>query len=266
MELGCSTLLFGGFDLDTALREIGEAGYTAIELTAIPGMGDFVPVDREEGFYRDLLAQITDYNLAIESLGASTNLLDENARKRFIRLMEIGHILKAPAITTGSGGVQDDPDSFEQVIKVLQSLTPVAQRTGVKISIKPHVRSAVYNTPTALRMMERVDRQWIGINFDASHLWRANETPEESLEQLRDYIVTARIRDTLSRDIPIGPVETQVPGGGAMNLPAICAGLKRLPKVHWAVLEIVGTKGMPLEEVRSVVVRSYQVLKPYFEN
>ncbi len=37
-DLGCSTILYGGFSLEQALEGIAQAGYKAIELCARPGM------------------------------------------------------------------------------------------------------------------------------------------------------------------------------------------------------------------------------------
>src|SRR5262249_8808413 len=149
--------------------------------------------------------------------------------------------LGAPAITTGSGGVSDDPGSFHEVVQGLRDLTAVGADQGIRLSIKPHVRQAVYSTATARRMLELVDRPRVGLNFDAHHLWRVGENPEESLMVLEPRVITAHLRDTLSRDLAIGPVETQLPGGEAMNLAAICAGLTKLP-LDDAVVEIVGTR------------------------
>jgi sugar phosphate isomerase/epimerase len=257
LKLGCSTLLFGGHSLDVALDGIARAGYRAIELCAIPGMAEHLRSDRPPGFYADLAARIRAAGLAIESVGASTNLLDPERRRAFAGIIAIAGRLGAPAITTGSGGASDDPDSFREVVEVLRELATVGADHGVRLSIKPHVRQAVYSTATAQRMLELVDRPEVGLNFDASHLWRVGESPEESLAILGPWIVTARVRDTLSRDLAIGPVETQLPGGGAMNLPAICAGLRKLP-LDYAVVEIVGTREWPVEQIQTAIEAAFR--------
>jgi len=265
MKLGCSTILYGGYDLDTALDGIKRAGYEAIELCSIQGMAEHLPVDQSPQYYQDVVGRISERGLAIESIGASTNLLDQECRRRFIKLMHIAKDIGAPALTTGSGGTSDDEESFKTVVNTINELARIGAELGVKLSIKPHVRSAVYSTKTALRFMREVDTNWVGLNYDASHLWRTpeKEMPEESLKQLAPYIFTARIRDTLSRDIPIGSVENQIPGRGAMNLSAICEGLKGVQGLEYVTLEIVGTKDFPLEEVQRVVEESKRYLDRY---
>jgi sugar phosphate isomerase/epimerase len=256
MELGCSTILYGGYPLDTALDHVKRAGYKAIELCAIPGMAEHLSDAASLDELRQVRRKVHDRGLAIESVGASTNVLDPERRARFERLIQAAGVLGAPAITTGSGGVSDDPASFDETVRVWQELARVATESGVRLSVKPHVRAAVYSTPTALRFVERVS---VGLNFDASHLWRADETPEESLRRLAPYLATGRVRDAVSREPGgPGPIEQQIPGGGQMNLPAILAGMAALPYV---VLEIVGTRDMPLEQIDEAVQTSLHRLE-----
>ncbi|HEX5416662.1 MAG TPA: sugar phosphate isomerase/epimerase [Chloroflexota bacterium] len=265
MQIGCSTILYGGYPLDVALDGIRRAGYAAIELCAIPGMADHLPADATPAAYAAIRRQVADAGLAIESIGASTNLLDPDRRARFTRLIKAAAQLGAPALTTGSGGSSDDEASYQQVLATLKELAHVAEGEGVKISIKPHVRAAVYSTPTALRFVQDLPGDTIGLNYDASHLWRANETPEDSLAKLGGHLATARIRDAVSREPGgPGPVDEQIPGNGAMNVEAIARGLAILPQVSYTVLEIVGAKNLPLDDVHRVVTTSADRLKSLF--
>lgn len=265
MQIGCSTILYGGYSLDVALDGIRKAGYAAIELCAIPGMADHLSADADSATCTAIRRKVDEAGLKIESIGASTNLLDPDRRARFVRLIKAAARLGAPALTTGSGGISDDEASYGQVVETLRELATVAAGEGVKISIKPHVRAAVYSTPSALRFVQDLPGPWIGLNFDASHLWRADETPEDSLAQLGSFLATARIRDAVSREPGgPGPVDEQIPGNGAMNLPAIARGLASLPRISYTVLEIVGAKNLPLDEVQRVVATSADRLTALF--
>ena len=243
MELGCSTVLYGALPLERALEGIRRAGYRAVELCAIQGMANHLPDDLHQNGYRDIVLMVNDHGLAIESVGVSTNLLDGQAAFRLVRLLKAAALIGAPYVTTGAGGKPDDEDSFKKVAATLNELAKTASHIGTRISLKPHVNTAMYSTKTALRVMSEVDTQWIGLNVDASHLWRTpeQEVPEETISRLLPYLFTARIRDTLSRETAIGPVETQIPGGGAMNLPAIVSAFKQKRDLEYLTVEIVGT-------------------------
>ena len=46
MKLGANTVLFGGYDMDTAFRCIALAGYDGIEVAAIDSMCEHLVLDR----------------------------------------------------------------------------------------------------------------------------------------------------------------------------------------------------------------------------
>jgi sugar phosphate isomerase/epimerase len=267
-QLGCSTILYGGFSLDEALAGIAKAGYRAIELCARPGMAPHLEIGRPASYYAEVKAKAASYGLVIESIAGTGGVGMDSPE--FDKVIEAAKLVGAPAIAEGAGGKADDEESFKQVVARMNAVSERTSKAGIQLSIKPHVGNAVYSTQTALRFMREVNRRWVGINFDASHIWRtaAAEDPVESLKQLKDVVMTLRIRDNReSRERPIGPVETQIPGKGAMNLPALAAVMKTIDHVRYITLEIVGTHGgtnTPLNEVQRVVNESIAYLKPLF--
>ena len=267
-NLGCSTILYGGFSLEPTLEGIAKAGYKAIELCARPGMAPHLEIGRTASYYEGIKAQIASHGLVIESI-AGTGGIGMNSPE-FDMVIEAAQQVGAPALAEGAGGKSDDEASFKQIVELINATAARTSQAGIKLSLKPHVNNAVYSTETALRLMREVDREWVGINFDASHIWRteAAEDPVESLQQLKDYITTLRIRDNReSREGPIGPVETQIPGKGSIDLPALAAVMSTIDHVPYVTLEIVGTHGgtdTPLAEVQRVVADSIAYLEPLF--
>src|SRR5439155_24972208 len=142
-------------------------GYKAIELCAIQGMANHLPDDLDVSGYEEIGKRIAARGLAIESIGVSTNLLDGQAAYRLVRILKAAAVLGAPCVTTGSGGKSGDEESFKKVVATIGELSKTARQIGTKISIKPHVSSAVYSTKTALRFMREMDREWVGLNVDA---------------------------------------------------------------------------------------------------
>ncbi len=260
MKLGCSTLLFGDLDLRQALDEIAAIGFKAVELCTIPGMAEHLFLEQPDDYYQGVRRSLEQRGLTLESVGASTSLVDEGGRERFKKAIEAAAKIGAPYITSGSGGVSDDEESFAQTVAAIKEVAAVGQQLGVKISIKPHVRAAVYDSKSALRMLEEVGSDFVGINFDPTHIFRVGEDPLQALEALKDHIFTLRFRDTASTTLDIGPVEGQIPGRGRMPVDEICQAYKALAAPDIVTLEIVGTKGMELEQVRDVVKQCYEYM------
>lgn len=266
--LGCSTILYGGFSLEQALEGIATTGYKAIELCARPGMAPHLEIGKSASYYKEIRSRVASYGLAIESIAGTGGIGMDSPE--FDAVIEAAEQVGAPAIAEGAGGKSNDEESFKQVVELVNATASRTSQAGIKLSLKPHVNNAVYSTETALRLMQEVDREWVGINFDASHIWRTAtaEDPVKSLQQLKDYIATLRIRDNReSREGPIGPVETQIPGKGIIDLPALAAVMSKIDHVPYVTLEIVGTHGgtdTPFSEVQRVVEESIAYLEPLF--
>lgn len=256
MELGCSTILYGGQNLTVALHKISEAGYKAVEICSIQGAAPHLELGKDGSYYAGVKQAALDRDLVIEGVGGSGNLGD---RDRFLQLLDATAAIGATLVTTGPGGTSDDEDSFKTVVDNINSVATEAASRGVRLSIKPHVKNAVYNTETALRFIQEVDRDWVGINYDPTHIWRTpqEEVPEETMDSLLEHMLSIRIRDVKTRELNICPVAQQIAGEGDLNLPAIVAKLDTAPKIEYGVLEIVGTKDMAVDEIDDVVTRSF---------
>jgi sugar phosphate isomerase/epimerase len=259
MKFGCSTMLYGGYDRETALDGLQAAGYEALELCSIPGMGDHLKGGLEDGAYREIRDRLQGAGLYLESVGGSGAL----GTDRFEPLMAAAGILGAPYLTLGTGGVADNADAWAQMIKLTRAALPVAESTGVRLSVKPHVRAAVYNTASALRFLEEVGSPLVGLNLDNTHLQRAGDDPAEAVAALRPWIFTARIRDFKSDDLGIGPIENQIPGKGMADVRGYLAALATVPGLEYVVVEMVGLKPLSLAEVQRIVGEALVALQSY---
>ena len=280
MELGCSTILYGGYGLDEALDGIAKAGYTYIELCARPGMADHLEIGKPATYYAEVRDKIESRGLKVESIGGSGGI--SMTSDEFANALEAARLVGAPFIAEGAGGeapaVEDDSftpefqDSLRGVVEILNQAGARGAEFGVRLAIKPHVNTAICSRDTILEAVKTLDLETVGFNYDPGHIWRSGERAEDpvaTLKAVAQYVVTVRARDNrASREAPIGPVEPQIPGNGAMDQPALAAAMKSLEGVPCATLEIVGTHagtGYSLEAVQDVVERAYRALQPLFE-
>jgi sugar phosphate isomerase/epimerase len=266
MKLGCSTILYGKHSVDDALVGIKKAGFDGIELCAIPGMGFHIDPNMSEAELRELKTKIDNHGLMVESIGGSGNDPYElNDDSNFKKLLRAGTIVGAPYVTNGSGGKAGDVDDMNKAVDNFNELAEYCKTVGTKVSIKPHVGGAVHDTETSLAFMKRVDPVWIGLNVDPSHIWRVPkwEIGAEAIPKLTRYIFTGRTRDTLSHEQGIGPVETQIPGGGAMDLKANMEAFKNVLGLKIVTVEIVGTGDWALEDIQAAVEKTHAGLRPY---
>lgn len=154
--------------------------------------------------------------------------------------MELASDMDVPLVMLATMGHPPTTEGFEKACETLGGLAVRARALGIKLAVKPHVGTAVFNTASSLAMIQKVGEPSLGLDFDISHIYRANESPADSFRALAAHVMTVRVRDAASRDPQIGPPETQVLGRGVMDIEGILLAMKESEYRGDISLDIVG--------------------------
>lgn len=242
MQLGANSVLFGGYDMDTAFKYIAQSGYDGIELSAIDGMSEHLVLDRWRELVPTIKQLAADHQLQLLAMEQPSR---DPARME--QAMQAAVELGIPIINCGPGGETDKPGSLEQTIDELGNLTQMAENYGITLCVKAHVGHSVYNTPTTLRVMEAITSPNFGIDMDPSHIYRANENPVEAIAAVISRVKHVHIRDCKGRQQGPGKPEMQANGRGDIDLVGYIRVLHEHGYTGPLNLEIIGAKEYPLE-------------------
>jgi sugar phosphate isomerase/epimerase len=251
MKLGANSVLFGGYDMETAFKHLALAGYDGIELSAIDGMSQHLILEQ----WREQAAQIKqlskDYSLELLAMEQPSQ---DPAKMElaFQAAVEIG----IPVINVGPGGKSGDDASLQQSIDNLGSLSQTAERYGVTLCVKAHVGAAIYNTPTTLRLMQAINSPAFGIDMDPSHIYRAGENPVEALQAVVSRVKHIHIRDCKGRQQGPGKPELQANGRGDIDLIGYIRVLQQSGYTGPVDLEIIGAKEYSLVQCAVIAAES----------
>ena len=251
MILGANSVLFGGYDMETAFKSLAHAGYDGIELSAIDGMSEHLVLDRWQEVAEEIKRLSGEYGLkllAMEQPSQDT----EKMEKAFQAAVEIG----IPIVNCGPGGRSDDEDSLKASIDSLGKLADRAEHYGVTLCVKAHVGAAIYNTPTTLRAMAEISSPAFGIDMDPSHIWRANENPVDAITAVLARVKHVHIRDCKGRQQSPGKPEDQANGRGDIDLLGYIAALYKGGYTGPVDLEIIGAKEYALERCCIIAAES----------
>jgi len=246
MKLGANTVLFGGYDMETAFKYIAMAGYDGVEVSALTGMSDHLDVTRwrEQADEVKRLAETYDLEILAMELGRLDRDMLELA-------FQAANAIGCPIVNCGPGGKANDEESFQQQMAIMRDRAKLAEEYGVTLCVKAHVRASVWNTPTTLRMIESVPSPFFGVDMDPSHLWRAGEEPADSVEAVIDHIKHIHIRDCPGErgagGRPGMPHE-QANGRGSVDLVRYIRVLHEGGYAGPVDLEIIGAKEYSLEQ------------------
>ncbi len=251
MQLGANSVLFGGYDMETAFKYLAMAGYDGIELSAIDGMSEHLVLDRWRELAPPIKALSQTYGLkllAIEQPSHITAVME----KAFQAAVELG----IPVINCGPGGQSDDEESLQNSIEALGHLTTLAEKYGVTLCVKAHVGASIYNTSTTLRVMEAISSPHFGIDMDPSHVYRAGENPVDALKAVVSRVKHIHIRDCKGRQPGPGKPEDQANGRGDIDL----LGYMRVLHEHGysgpVNLEVIGAKAYSIEQCCVIAAES----------
>ena len=237
MLLGANSVLFGGYDMDTAFRHLAMAGYDGIELSAIDGMSQHLVLDRWQELAPEIKRLSKEYNLALLAMEQPS----QDAAKMeqaFQAAAEIG----IPIVNCGPGGKSDDDESLQQSIESLGRLADRAHFYGVTLCVKAHVGASIYNTPTTLRAIKAISSPAFGIDMDPSHIWRAGENPVEAIAAVISRVRHVHIRDCKGRQQSPGKPEDQANGRGDIDLVGYIRVLHENGYTGPVDLEVIGAK------------------------
>lgn len=251
MKLGVNSVLFGGFDLETAFRSSAMCGYGGIELSAIDGMSEHLVLDRWQDIVPRIRALAEQHNLellAIEQPSLDTDKMEA----AFRAAAELG----IPVINCGPGGTSGDDQSVQESIRCLRDLSRRAQGHGVTLCVKAHVGCAIHDTPTTQRALAEIGEPSFGLDFDPSHILRAGEDPVEALEAVVCRVRHVHIRDCAKDSQGPGKPEDQVPGQGDVDLRGLLQVLRQNAYEGPINLEIIGAKEYSLEQCSAIAQRS----------
>lgn len=252
MKLGCNTVVFAAADLETALDQIAFAGYQYVELAAIAGMCEHLSLDSDPPQIKELLA---DRELTATAIEAATT-----DAERLRGIFGLAQALDIQIVNIGSGGKSGDEESTQESISHIRELAKLAGDHGVRLAVKPHVGQAIYNGATGMRLMDEVSEPALGLNFDPSHLLRADEDPAEIATRWGSRTLTSHFRDCASTERQVGPPPTQIPGRGIVDIPATLAALQTSGYAGPLNLEVIGAKNYTLAQASSLAAEAHGYL------
>lgn len=218
MKIGIFTALFGDKTLDEALDIVQAEGIEAVELGggAYPGTGHIHVEDliNSVAARSNLMKNLERRGLMLSAISVHGNpihpnkAIAEDHHKAFRNAVKLASLLGVPTVNGFSGCPGDGPkainpnwvtcawpDEFRDILEwqwksvVLPYWTDQAAYLAehkVKFCIEMHPGFVCYSNDTLLKLRNGVgaNGEWIGANFDPSHLWWQGIDPIMAVREL----------------------------------------------------------------------------------
>lgn len=255
VRLGVNTVLFGKYDLRTAMQHIKWAGYDAAEVSAIKGMCEHLCLDSWKRDAADIKALVQDLQLPLTAMEEAG--LEED---RLMMAYEAGAEIGIPVVNVGPGGSKDVPEDLPKSIDLLAKMAEKAEPFGLTLCVKAHVGASIWNTPTSLKAMEQITSPAFGIDMDPSHIHRSGEVPKDALKQVIQRVKHVHIRDCQGPGPSPGVPELQACGRGEIDLMGYCDVMVKAGYDGPVNLEVIGAGEYELSRCAIIAAESYGYL------
>jgi sugar phosphate isomerase/epimerase len=239
LRFGFSTNAFREYALADAIGVIADAGYDGVEL--LFDEPHLYPTTATDTDLEAVQTALVDANVAISNCNAfmltaiedfhhpSYVEVDDDYRQQRIDYtadaLRVAAALGQEYISIEPGGPIPDGKSREwaldRFVAALDELTPVARETGVDLLVEPEPDLLIETTEQFLTLVDRVETDVVGCNFDAGHLFCVDEDPAAQVERLAPYTRHYHLEDIpADRDHE----HTQL-GEGAMDIDSFLAAV-----------------------------------------
>ncbi|HYY74984.1 MAG TPA: sugar phosphate isomerase/epimerase [Gaiellaceae bacterium] len=244
------------YGFDEALRGIAAAGFEHVELSAVPGWTEHVPLNGTEEVRRKL----DEHGLTAVSLSGHSDLTTRDGLEHGVKVVRWAAGFGIPIVNTAVGGHASKEESEQAFLQNIGELADAAEDAGVVVALEIHGDIMASGRKT-LPLLEKIGRESVKVNYDTANVeFYSGEKAVDDLEAIAPHLAHVHLKDTVG-------------GKGVWNFGAIGSGsvdfgrvLEILERAGYdgplsVELEFEGEPWPPLEEVDESMRRSYEHLR-----
>jgi L-ribulose-5-phosphate 3-epimerase len=241
---------------EEALAGIRGAGFTHVELSAVPGWTEHVDLDADPDIVRRLLDR---YELTPVSLSAHSDLTTREGLEHGVKAVRWASELGLAIVNTAVGGHQSADENETAFLELIGDLADEAERAGVVVGLEIH-GDIMASGAITLPLLEKIGRDSMGINYDTANVvYYAGESAIDDLPKVAERVVHVHLKDTAGGK---GVWDFGAIGSGVVDFGGV---LRILDEAGYAgpysvELEFQGEPWPPLDEVNAAMRGSYEHL------
>jgi L-ribulose-5-phosphate 3-epimerase len=228
-RLGANTGSYHRYSLPAALEGIAAAGYRYVELAAIPGVVEHVPLGADDRTLNGVVRQLNDFGLIPISLSAHSDLTTPAGQQDARRALNLCERLGIGIMNTAVGGPFNESEDEAAFLGGIHALADEAAARDVVIGIEIHGTLTGSGRLTR-SLVEKVNDPAVRINYDTANSEYFTGVPVEvDLPDALPLVAHCHLKDKLG-------------GAHVWDFPALGAGHVDFEKVI-ALFEHAGYTG-----------------------
>ncbi len=168
-RLGGHTNSYHTYSLEEALEGIAAAGYKYVELTAVRGWTEHVPLEADAKTLGNIQKMMKKLGLAPISLSGHSDLTTKDGLKDGLKALDLCEKMSIAIMNTAIGGHAGQDEDEDAFMANIHGLADAAAKRNIRLGIEIHgdiTRSA----KAAIPVLARIKRDNVLINYDTANV------------------------------------------------------------------------------------------------
>lgn len=258
-RLGGHTNSYHTYSLEQALEGIAAAGFKFVELSAVRGWTEHVPLDADEKTLGNVQRMLNRLGLIAVSLSGHSDLTTKEGLRDGMRALDLCERLGIDIMNTAVGGHYSEEEDEAGFMANINDLAGAAAAKHITVGIEIH-GDVTGTGQKAAEVIEKIGRDNIRLNYDTANceFW-GGARAEDDLKYALPYLAHCHLKDTVG-----GYRVWNFPaiGKGHVNFDNLLRQFKR-GKYNGPFTVEIEFKGEPwpsLQAVNKAMKDSYQAL------
>lgn len=267
-QLSCSTICFRDYSLEQALFLVRAQGFKAVDLGALRGLCEHVPLFGTNEELRDAARIVKESGVRVLSVNADPGSFNEDiAPLQILDRIETLSVFCAevgsPMLLLPCGAAERGDMPYEKQLELLaaglNAAAVTAARYGVQVVVEAPHHFRLVNTLERTRDLLQLLDPSIPLVYDVSHIRAAGEDPAAAFSEFAPRVGHIHLRDAEAGDI------RKVLGSGDIDFAGFYVASRRAGYSGEYVLELE-THESPFATKEGEVSDALTRLTPIFDN
>ena len=247
------------YSLDDALEGIAAAGFKYVELSAVVGWTEHVPIDATDEQIAEIKGKLEKLGLTASALSGHSDLTTAEGVEIGKKAVDLCTKLGISLMNTAIGGHYSEDEDKDAFMSYIHELADYAAEQGVTIGLEVH-GDIMASGALSIPLIEEIGRDNVGINYDTANcVFYGDVQAVDDIGATVPYLVHVHLKDKRG-------------GKGVWDFPGVGEGevdfagiLKVLEEKGYTgpmsvEIEFSGEPWPPLEEVHRSMKVSYETL------
>lgn len=180
------------YTAEQAYAGLAEAGYRAVELSAVPGWTEHVDVGRDPGEVR---ARLGHYGLEPLSISGHSDLTTRDGLEHGLAVVRWAERCGLGVVNTAIGGHAHVEESESAFLANIGTLADAARAAGLVVALEIHGDLMATGARSAV-LLDRIDHPAVKVNYDTANVEHyGGVRAEDDLPAIADRVANVHLKD-----------------------------------------------------------------------